>query len=168
MVLTPQNSECAGLRRKTLRERILDARMFYVLTETATARHPPMLAPCFPPEITDSIVDLLHDKPGALEQCCLVCKSWVPRARKHLFSRIEFRLPADVDAWKEIFPDPANSLGCYAHSLSIECVEALTIADTEEGSWVQAFSNVVRLRVANSGMRNIPSRPFLRLLNSFE
>ena len=126
------------------------------------------LGRCLPPEITDSIVDLLRDEPGTLEQCCLVSKSWVPRTRTHLFSRIEFELPADVDAWKEIFPDPANSPGYYTHSLYIGCVEVFTITDTEEGGWIRAFSNVVRLRVADSGMRNIPSSSPLRLLNLFE
>ncbi|KAF9643160.1 hypothetical protein BDM02DRAFT_3081141, partial [Thelephora ganbajun] len=43
-----------------------------------------------PPEILDYIIDLLHDKPETLKQCCLVSKSWVSRTRKHLFADIEF------------------------------------------------------------------------------
>ena len=109
--------------------------------------------PRLPPEISDYIADLLHDKPRTLKRCCLVSKSWVPRARKHLFGRIKFRHPAEVDAWKKIFPDPANSPGYHTHSLSFRCAEVFTIADAEEGGWIQAFSNVVRLRVLNSGTR---------------
>ncbi|KAF9645264.1 hypothetical protein BDM02DRAFT_3073690, partial [Thelephora ganbajun] len=43
-----------------------------------------------PPEILDYIVDLLHDEPETLKQCCLVSKSWVSRTRKHLFANVEF------------------------------------------------------------------------------
>ena len=126
--------------------------MLYVCLDLDQNHH--MLDPWFPAEITDSIIDLLHDKLGALRQCSLVSKSWVPCSRKHLFSRIVFRRPADVNTWKELFPDPANSPGYHTHSLFIDCVEVFTVADAEEGGWVQAFSNVVRLRVWNSGMRN--------------
>ena len=117
----------------------------------------PMPHPRLPPEISDYIADLLYDKPRTLKRCCLVSKSWVPRARKHLFGRIKFRHPAEVDAWKKIFPDPANSPGYHTHSLSFRCAEVFTIADAEEGGWIQAFSNVVRLRVLNSGTRNFRS-----------
>ena len=44
--------------------------------------------PHLPPETLDNIVGLLHDKPGALKECCLVSKPWVPRTRKHLFAEI--------------------------------------------------------------------------------
>src|ERR1700753_32043 len=106
--------------------------------------------PRLPPEISDYIADILHDEPGTLKQCCLVSKTWVPRTRKLLFGRINFKQPAEVDAWKKIFPDPANSPGFYTHSLSIRCAEVFTIADVEEGGWMQAFFNVVRLDVSNA------------------
>ena len=124
--------------------------------------------PHLPPEITDFVVDLLHDKPRTLKQCCLVSKSWVARARNHLFHHIQFESPVDVDAWKADFPDPANSLGHHARSLSISSLEAFTIADAGEGSWILAFSNVVRLTMPNSGMSSIPSLSLLRLLSMFE
>ena len=124
--------------------------------------------PHLPPEITDFVVDLLQDKPKTLAQCCLVSKSWVPRARKHLFRWIHFDRPAQVNAWKETFPDPANSPGRHTRFLIISCAEVFTIADAGEGGWIQAFSNVVQLTMSNSGMSNIPSRSLLRLLNVFE
>ncbi|KAF9789317.1 hypothetical protein BJ322DRAFT_987841, partial [Thelephora terrestris] len=43
-----------------------------------------------PPEISDRVVDLLHDEPESLERCCLVSKSWVACARKHLFRELAF------------------------------------------------------------------------------
>ena len=43
-----------------------------------------------PAEMLDHVVDHLHDARDALRNCCLVSKSWVPRARKHLFADIWF------------------------------------------------------------------------------
>ena len=126
-------------------------RMFYALDRN---RHMPRSR--FPPEISDSIIDLLHEEPEALQQCCLVSKSWVPRTRKHLFGRVEFGRSADVEAWKKVFPDPVNSPGCYTRSLYFTCVEeVITTADADEGSWIRVFSNVVRLRVWNGTRINI-------------
>ena len=119
-----------------------------------------------PQEITDLIVDLLHNEPRTLKQCCIVSKSWIPRARRHLFRWIEFDCPAQVDAWKATFPDLANSPGHHARSLSVSCLEVFTIADAGEGSWIQAFSNVVQLRVLDSGTRNF--RLHSTALESFE
>ena len=113
-----------------------------------------MSGPRLPPEISDSIVDLLQDEPQALKQCCLVYKPWVPRTRRHLFRRVRFRRSTDVNAWKEAFPNPAKSPACYTHSLSFSCIEVITAMDAEDGSWIRAFSNVVRLEVSN-GMRSI-------------
>ena len=44
-----------------------------------------------PPEIFDLIVEHLREERTTLKVCCVVAKSWVPRARRHLFTRVEFR-----------------------------------------------------------------------------
>ena len=62
-----------------------------------------------PPEILDSVIDLLHDEPETLKQCFLVSKSWVPRTRRHLFAYIKFRSASDLRSWKKAFPDVADS-----------------------------------------------------------
>jgi hypothetical protein len=59
-----------------------------------------MSDPHLPPELSDYIVDLLHDQPETLKWCCLVSKSWVPRTRRHLFGDIAFRYIPDLEAWK--------------------------------------------------------------------
>jgi len=100
-----------------------------------------------PLEILDCIVDLLHDKPETLKQCCLVSKSWVPRTRKHLFACIKFSTERDLEAWKKTFPDPASSPAYHTRTLSIRCIHVVTAADAEEGGWIQAFSHVVQLEV---------------------
>ena len=110
--------------------------------------------PRLPPEILDFVVDLLYPEKVTLRKCCLLSKSWVPRARKHLFAYIRFEHPADLEAWKTTFPDPASSPAYHTHSLFVGCVQAISAADAEEGGWIQTFSNVLRLEV-RSGIRNI-------------
>jgi len=109
-----------------------------------------MSNPRLPPEILDYVVDLLHDKPGALKQCCLVSKSWVPRTRKHLFANINLKRVYDLAAWKKTFPDPANSPAYHTRSLFVGCLDSVTVADAEEGGWIRAFSRVVWFKLRTS------------------
>ena len=120
--------------------------MFYALDQVHRKR---MSGSRLPPEISDSIVDLLHDEPQALEQCCLVSKSWVPRTRRYLFRRIQFQHYADVSAWKKAFPNPANSPAYYTHSLVFSWTVDIIAEEAGGGSWIRAFSDVVRLEVIN-------------------
>lgn len=106
-----------------------------------------------PQEISDYVVDLLHGESKPLRNCCLVSKSWVPRARKHLFGEVAFRSLGDLKAWKESFPDPVNSPAYYTHSLFITCTRVISAAAVEESGWIRAFHNVVRLSVWD-GMRD--------------
>ena len=41
-----------------------------------------------PPELTDRIIDFLHSDRQALATCALVCKSWIPSSRLHLFETL--------------------------------------------------------------------------------
>ena len=101
--------------------------------------------PRLPLEISEYIVDFLHSDEEALGQCCLVSKSWVPCARKHIFCEVGFEYSSHLEAWKEAFPDPANSPGYYTRSLYVRCLKDVTPADAEMGGWIRAFSNVVQL-----------------------
>src|SRR5579872_4193956 len=102
-----------------------------------------------PPETLDYIVDFLHDDLEGLEQCCLVSQSWVPRARKHLFSVIQFETPEDVEAWKAAFPNPSNSLAHYTRTLVVNCPEVVTAEDATDGGWLSSFSRVEYLILDN-------------------
>ena len=112
--------------------------------------------PRFPPEISDYILDILHDENESEtpEQCCLVSKSWVPRTRKHLFARIAFQDSPDCKTWTDMFPDPAISPTCYARSLLFDSMQAIADACAEGDDWIRAFSTVVRLELQN-GTRNL-------------
>jgi len=100
-----------------------------------------------PPEVLDYTVDLLHDEPGTLKECCLVSQSWVPHTRNHLFAKVEFRSAAALNSWKETFPDSANSPAHHARTLIIHCPDFVVASDAEEGGWIRAFSGVANLGV---------------------
>ncbi|KAJ6605332.1 hypothetical protein DFH09DRAFT_1017893 [Mycena vulgaris] len=42
----------------------------------------------FPQELVDTIVDDASEDLYAMKTCGLICKSWLPRSRFHLFSRV--------------------------------------------------------------------------------
>jgi len=98
-----------------------------------------------PCEILDHIVDLLHDRQTPLRSCCLVSKSWVPRARTHLFAEVEFDTAKSLQSWKGTFPDPSTSPARYTKALTIRGSQVVTAADVETGSWIRGFSRVARL-----------------------
>jgi len=137
-----------------------------------------MSNPRLPLEILDYIVDLLHDEPETLGQCCLVSKSWVSHTRKHLFVDIDLRYTGDLEAWKETFPDPMNSPAYHARSLSIGSSLFIIAADAEEDDdddWIRAFSRVVRLEVRthfgshyNSELSLVYLHNFSPVLKSFQ
>jgi len=109
-----------------------------------------MSNPYLPRETLDYIVDLLHDQPETLKECCLVSKPWIPRTRKHLFATIEFISIKDLESWKKTFPDPPNSPGCHTRTLFFRCARVVTAAGTGAGGLIQTFSQVVRLELSAS------------------
>jgi len=49
----------------------------------------PSAPPLLPLELCEAVIDCLHDNRGCLEICSLTCRSWSPRARRHLFRKIQ-------------------------------------------------------------------------------
>lgn len=45
--------------------------------------------PYLPPELSDRIIDQLHDNLHALKSCSRVCRNWLPRSRFHYFRAVE-------------------------------------------------------------------------------
>ena len=107
-----------------------------------------MSNPDLPPELLDHIVDILHDDEEALKTCCLVSKSWISRARKHLFANVKLHPPARLQAWKNTFPNPSLSPACYTKTLCIGGPEEVTIVDAQEGGWIPTFSRVENLEAS--------------------
>ena len=111
-----------------------------------------MSNPRLPAELLDHTVDLLHDSRDTLKRCCLVSKSWIPRARKHLFAATTFRAKGDLQSWKGMFPNPSTSPARYTKSLSIKRLLAVPASDAEEGGWIRTFSRVLHFEIEISRM----------------
>ena len=101
-----------------------------------------MSHPVLPPEILDSIVDLLCDEPEALRQCCLVSKSWIPRTRKHIFAVIVLHTEDNLKAWKKAFQASSNSPACYTRDLTIRFLGVIA-----EDGCIPFFPRIARLEV---------------------
>jgi hypothetical protein len=102
-----------------------------------------------PAEVLDHIVDDLRNNKSALKACCLVSKSWIPRARKHLFACIT--LPEHFigpQTWINTFRDPSTSPARhYTKHLCVRCPHRVTAA-AEEGSWIrESFRQVEHLEM---------------------
>ena len=108
-----------------------------------------MSYPHLPPEILDHTVDFLHDDSEALKGCCLVSKSWIPRARKHLFADVRFPIGRTLESWKKTFPDPSTSPARYTKMLFIGCLHIVKAADAEAGGWITSFRHLERLGVSS-------------------
>ena len=126
-------------------------------SNTLVSIHPPdQDAPVLPfllPEIFDLIVDHLHSGRNALKACCLVSKSWVPRARKHLFASVQFWVEGGIPigSWMKLFPDPSSSPAYHTRSLTINGRRAVTAASTDACAWIHSFLHIVKFEVITTG-----------------
>ena len=146
----------AGLRRRGRRSKSKDRGEMRQRARSGCSRLKTLVAllmettthSSLPPEVLDLTIDHLRCEPTTLKACCLVSKAWVPRARKHLFARVEFRaLQRPVELWKKAFPDPSNSPAHHTRTLCIRDLPTLTAADTDLGGWIRTFHNIVHLRL---------------------
>ena len=107
--------------------------------------------PYLPPEILDQVVDYLCDDTITLKWCCLVSKSWVPRTRNHLFSRIKFdpQVRFSIQLWKGLFPDPSISPAHHTRTLAISGLPTIKTANAIGRTWVHSFNQIIELRLSN-------------------
>ena len=118
-----------------------------------------------PAEILDLIIDKLRDESITLKECCLVSKSWIPRARSHLFANLRFNLnllPHAAELWMMTFPDPPNSPAHHTRGLTIFSLPAITTTGASVASWIRTFHNVVRLHFEDTAWADhqAPFTPF--------
>jgi hypothetical protein len=119
-------------------------RLMTVLVKTTTIIMSP---PNLPPEILDLIVDHLYDERSTLKACGAVSKSWVPRARRHLFFYVRFGSTSPIELWMKAFPDPSSSPVHYTRGLSFYGFETIAAAGAHAWAWVRAFRHVVHLQM---------------------
>ncbi|KAF9780872.1 hypothetical protein BJ322DRAFT_1112265 [Thelephora terrestris] len=107
-----------------------------------------MPCPLLPPEL---IIDHLHDVPTTLKSCSLVSKSWIPRARRNLFARIEFTSESygvsSIGSWKKAFPNPSDSPAHHIRILRLSDIDSITAAGTHASAWFRSFHRVEALQL---------------------
>jgi hypothetical protein len=76
--------------------------------------------PALPNEIQDRILDFLYDSKPTLKACSLVCKTWVPTTRYHLFSKITLR-GRDARSREALLKNPNCTIqSCVHFSASLD------------------------------------------------
>ena len=77
------------------------------------------MLPMIPQELSDLILDFLHDDVAALCSAGLVCRSWLPASRFHLFSDIKLQMD-NVHHRLEVICAECSTIPPYILSLKIE------------------------------------------------
>ncbi|EMD32799.1 hypothetical protein CERSUDRAFT_77176 [Gelatoporia subvermispora B] len=75
--------------------------------------------PMLPPELTDRIIDFLHDDLGGLHNCSLTCRSWVAAARLHLFHTVKLDTARKYHTFDQILLLSPH-LGLYVRNLTLD------------------------------------------------
>ncbi|TFK71883.1 hypothetical protein BDN72DRAFT_837018 [Pluteus cervinus] len=88
-----------------------------VVPRAAIAPLPTHITSRLAAEITDRILDELHDSKPSLSLCSVVCKSWFPRCRYHLFSDV--RLTEKFVRSVESSPNAKRSIEPYIRSVAL-------------------------------------------------
>ncbi|RDX43685.1 hypothetical protein OH76DRAFT_1299475, partial [Lentinus brumalis] len=68
-----------------------------------------------PPELTDRVIDHLHDDPTSLAACSLVCSAWLPAARLHHFREVTV-VCGNVHAFHGLIHHPSSRVGSYVQT----------------------------------------------------
>lgn len=71
-----------------------------------------------PSELTDRILDFLHDDRRALASCALTCRGWLPTSRHHLFHTLRQIPIVDVEPLARLLEEDP-SLGSYIEHLEL-------------------------------------------------
>jgi hypothetical protein len=95
-----------------------------------------------PPELTDAIINLLHADHETLALCALVCRSWVPASRRHLFSDVS------------ISPNDSRVLELLS---STKCTFASSV-DGLELTEIEGISNLSGITSRLSGVKRLSLR----------
>jgi hypothetical protein len=72
-----------------------------------------------PTELTDTIIDFLHDDEDNLANCSLVCKAWVPATRYHIFENLLLD-PWNIESFVDLINHPSNTVAPFIHQLVID------------------------------------------------
>ncbi|OCH95832.1 hypothetical protein OBBRIDRAFT_800394 [Obba rivulosa] len=74
--------------------------------------------PNVPPELSDYIIDFLHNDPASLKACSLVHRSWVPTARLHIFENVNLLTPRMCASFDRLM-ETSTHLGAYVKEFNV-------------------------------------------------
>jgi hypothetical protein len=92
-----------------------------------------------PPELTDRVIDFLHNDWESLKSCCLTCKAWLPASRYHLWHRVVLRFTGNDDerAYADFLKSSPIITSCIV-DLTVEFVQSCrSSARKSESDWIQ-------------------------------
>ncbi|KAH9915314.1 uncharacterized protein B0H18DRAFT_1041953 [Fomitopsis serialis] len=84
--------------------------------------------PVMPPELTDRIVDFLHDDHAALKSCGLTCRPWLSAVRYHLYYAISLENTRLFRAFSSLL-NRTPTLGQYVREIHLAMTEELQRSD---------------------------------------
>lgn len=82
-------------------------------------RPTPYPVPNVPPELSDRIIDYLHDDEHALSACGLTCRSWLPRVRFNRFRDLRLDVTTCHAFLRLLSRTP--DIGAFVRNLAITC-----------------------------------------------
>ncbi|GBE78237.1 hypothetical protein SCP_0111200 [Sparassis crispa] len=74
--------------------------------------------PTVPPELSDYIVDFLHNDYPSLKACCLASRDWLATARYHLFESVTLHNPRLCEAFKQLM-ERSPTIGSFVQEINI-------------------------------------------------
>ncbi|KAM5530806.1 hypothetical protein V8D89_015547 [Ganoderma adspersum] len=70
-----------------------------------------------PVELSDYIIDFLHDDPQTLRACASTCNAWAPASRFHLFATVSLNSANSTTTFRRLLGSSPD-LGLYVHDLA--------------------------------------------------
>lgn len=109
------------------------------------------MTPYIPAELCDQIIDCLRDDKTALRTCGITCRSWLPRARHHLFSRAAIDW-TNCDTFKDLLLS-SNNIGHHIRTIEIEGALGVFSMDRQHtaalSKWLHSIPRVIPAALVN-------------------
>lgn len=90
-----------------------------------------------PPELSDRVLDFLHNDEETLKSCSLVCKSWLPASRYHLWYRTTLRFAGREEKDYAQFLKSSPVITSCVVDLTVEFACPREATRQEELDWMQ-------------------------------
>jgi len=128
--------------------------------------------PVLPPELTDRIIDYLHDDNRSLSVCSLVYRSWLPTARYHRFDMVVLKV-MEMSTFQALL-DSSPAVANVVSKLSLEASTRFSIEYFPNNDPLSIISRMphlrhlrlVRLKIFMTDLQCFTSASNLNLLNS--